>query len=56
MLHRNKNEKAVLNPIVLEIFIDLLFEKCKNEYEVEFLQRQLLTGNLAPKDLHLINN
>jgi len=56
MLNKNRNEKVGLKLIDLEKFIDQLFEKCKNEHEVELLQRQLSNGNLAPKDANLINN
>ena len=56
MLNKNKSEKVGLKLIDLEKFIEQLFEKCKNEHEVELLQRQLSNGNLSPRDAKLINN
>lgn len=56
MLKRNKIEKIGLSPVDLEIFIVQLFEKCKNEHEVELLQKQLLSGNLVLRDVNLIND
>jgi hypothetical protein len=46
MLNKNKTEKVELKLVDLEIFIAQLFESCKNEHEVELLQKELLNGNL----------
>ena len=41
MLNRNKKGKLVLKSLDLEIFIGELYEKCKTEKEVNWLEEQL---------------
>jgi hypothetical protein len=52
----SKNEKIGLIIVNLELFINQLFEKCKNEHEVELLQKQLSKGNLSPININSTNN
>ena len=56
MFNRIREDKVGLEPLALEILIAQLFESCKNEHEVELLQKQLLNGNLEIKEVNLIDN
>jgi len=56
MFNRIREDKVGLEPLALEILIAQLFENCKNEHEVELLQKQLLNGNLEIKEVNLIDN
>ena len=56
MFNRIREDKVGLEPLDLEILIAQLFESCKNEHEVELLQKQLLNGNLEIKEVNLIDN
>ena len=41
MLERNEKGKLVFKSLDMEIFIGDLFEQCKTEHEVQWLQEQL---------------